>query len=178
MYFLVLLWLLSQKELAASTNEVCFCDNLEHINCCEHQNKTDACSSFFNEDLIRNDSLIELCGEKFTLSERVIFENFHNVSLRGSVYGTDIICEEHANAGLEIIGSHYFEMEKIRLINCGVLYNSRSLDQHGDNLQFTSSLRIINSTGVKLSHVSIFDSNGTGLAMINSYGSVNDCEFR
>lgn len=148
------------------------------MSCCELENKT--CYNSIDE-LLRNNSLITLCGEQLELSKKVVLDNLHNVGLIGSKGGTNITCAKNHDSGFQIITSRGIELKNIRLINCGTLYNSTSLLNYRDTrkfMKFICSLHITNSTDIAISNVSILNSNGTGLVMINSYGSITGCKFQ
>lgn len=183
MFFLlhVVLLCLPVIQCQDSAGQVCVCSKDETVDtpCCEHANKT--CFSSFLEDSILNESFVAICESEFTLTKKVIFENLKNVTLAGVNGGTNITCARHQDAGFQIVASRDIELTNIWLINCGTLQNStsESVAQKSQRfLKFNCSLHIVNTTGLVIQNVNILSGKGTGLVMINSYGSVLGCIFR
>ncbi|XP_065903791.1 uncharacterized protein [Dysidea avara] len=124
-------------------------------------------------------------GSDYTLSENHTLIDLDNV-LFGSLnsyskFTVSCIHDDNImNTGFTFIAVRNLTIENLNIIGCGTIHVSTSSLNVGEFLMFYSAVFIQNSTDVTLHDVTISDSNGKGLTIIDTNGTVEitDSIFR
>lgn len=139
-----------------------------------------ACCNSLNDALNYTGHESALCNQQFYItmyfnsiaevlysnSSNTFYENIAQISLLGAPGNTVIQCE--VGAGLIFNGTAHVNksmdacIQHISFQGCGAAVNSTS-----------AALYFVRHCHVELSHVMIYNSNGSGLALINMSGGVN-----
>ena len=121
------------------------------------------------------------------LSTKLKFDDFTNLSIEG-VLGTNVptvtvTCQSN-DSGLYFGRIQGLTIRNLAFVGCGALHNSTTTDllSNGKNqtTKFKSTLYIWNSTDIKIMNVGIHWSNGLGMAIFDTNGTViiNDSMFK
>ena len=155
----------------------CFVENgTNSIDQCPQNNEPMINCKYLNElesTLIKEESNIQVlfCSVQFTFTFNIEMQGLHNVSFIGhpSVWSCSA-----GDAGLTIINSTNISITNITFEHCSVIHNSTSVDIANNDslLLFRSAVYIFNSTDITLESVTISYTNGLGLALIDTGGSV------
>ena len=138
--------------------------------------------SFVAENLIQEQFVcIEILGELLNLTEAVDFRNLSNLTIfGGSLDKTVIVCNE-SNAGLAFVNVSNLHIYSLTVESCGALRPSTSFDKRkmAMNLNLSVAVFILNCTDVAIWNVNIISSNGTGLSLYDTNGTVDisHCNF-
>ena len=109
-----------------------------------------------------------------TLTEDHTFANLQNIRFSGSPRDSPSIkCNVAANSGIKFAQVQNLTIEHLNIIDCGMKHMSTSTSKDGDFITHLSALYIQNSTNVLLSNVNISNSNGTGLSVVDTNGTIN-----
>ena len=137
------------------------------------------CDEIFSEgnmsaiEEIKEDLYLKICSDSLKLTQLLHLQNLDTIEVTGEANAISLIdCERES-------GLRFTNISKLKIINleirsCGALFYSTS-QNHSDpdtNTLFRSSIYIINSSDVSIVNIAITDSNGTGLAMIDTNGRV------
>ena len=114
-----------------------------------------------------------------TIKEKYEFTNLQNVRFSGSD-SSMIECSPwpvtddfDANVGIAFIQVKNLTIEHLNITGCGMKHTSTSTSKDGDFITHLSALYIQNSTNVLFSNVNISNSNGTGLSIVDTNGTIN-----
>ena len=125
---------------------------------------------------IANDSIaIEICGPGVNLTRALKFMDITNLSIRGE--NNEIVTNIHCNtsySGLSFVRVVCLSLSFLRLTTCGAKANSTAYDSDTATKAaiFTSAVYILNCTGINISNSIIHSSNGTGISMYDTNGTV------
>ena len=120
---------------------------------------------------------VTVLSERLNLTLPVEFKHFHWLVVSGNV--STILCSE-TNAGLAFVGLHNLTITSLSIQRCGAERNSTSVDLTNNKTDRVSvAVYILNCTGVDIRDVNITSSNGRGLSMYDTNGSVSivNCMF-
>ena len=125
---------------------------------------------------IANDSItIEICEPGVNLTGDLKFIDITNLSIKGE--DNKIVTRIHCNtsySGLSFVRVVGLSLSFLRLTTCGAKANSTAYDSHTATKAaiFTSALYILNCTDINISNSIIHSSNGTGISMYDTNGTV------
>ena len=117
----------------------------------------------------------------YYLNRTYTFNNLQNIKLSGSLVGsnsTTIKCSiananSDANPGIAFIRVKNLAVKNLKIIDCGMKHASTSISKHGEFITHLSALYVQNSTDLLVSNVNISNSNGTGLSIVDTNGTIN-----
>ena len=112
-----------------------------------------------------------------TMKESHTIGNLQNVQFSGSLIGAPsaIKCSTDFddNSGITFVRVKNLTIEHLNIIDCGMKHTSTSTSTNGDFITHSSALYIQNSTNLLVSNVNISNSNGTGLSIVDTNGTIN-----
>lgn len=116
---------------------------------------------------------ISFCSENSVLDGNLDFFNKDAVSLIGKVNST-VTCYGQS-AGIHFRNVRYIQFQNMILNNCGSVHNP-----YNNPYQFSSCIFIENGSSISLRSVSILNSQGSGMVVLQSYALINitDCYFK
>ena len=110
------------------------------------------------------------------LNERYVFTNLQNIRLSGTLLGTRpaIKCTDDfdSDAGIGFIQIKNLTIEHLDIIGCGTKHMSTSTSNNGEFITHLNALYVQNSTDILVFNVSISNSNGTGLSIVDTNGTI------
>ena len=114
-----------------------------------------------------------LCSERVLLHRLVQFENKSFIEISTYEGFSKIICD-NADSGLKFSQIGTLVLKNIAILHCGVEYLSTSLNTtSGDTfVSFRSSVYIENSADINIINITIANSDGTGMAIIDTNGNI------
>ena len=125
---------------------------------------------------IENDTVIVIASSRLEVENVVLLVGLHNISMIGISNGTLIECTcAHTNScGLRIKRSYGVELINVSISSCG----ARGV-LNGTDIWLTSGVFISDSGNVVMEYVSVTNSRGYGMFMVNLYGDVfvDNCAF-
>ena len=137
------------------------------------------CDEIFSEgnmsaiEEIKEDLYLKICSDSLKLTQLLHLQNLDTIEVTGEANAISLIdCERES--GLRFTNISKLKIMNLEIRSCGALFYSTS-QNHSDpdvNTLFRSSIYIINSSDVSIVNIAITDSNGTGLAMIDTNGRV------
>ena len=139
--------------------------------------------SFVADQLSQKDlkHMVEIVieGEVLDLRRGVEFSGYSELSIYGS--STTVNCAGSSGAGLAFVDVQGLRLHSLSVEGCGTERNSTSVNPHSPNQ--TECLRvavyILNCTNISIDRVNIRSSNGTGVSLYDTGGTVEitDCQF-
>ena len=109
-----------------------------------------------------------------TLTASHTFTNLQNIRFSGNRDSPSIIkCNIDANSGIKFVQVKNLTIEHLNIIDCGMKHTSTSTSKDGDFITHLSALYIQNSTNLLVANVNISNSNGTGLSIVDTNGTIN-----
>ena len=112
-----------------------------------------------------------------TLNKRYLFTNLQNIRLSGSLLSTrpTIKCTDDfdTDTGISFIQIKNLTIEYLNIIGCGIKHTSSSTSNNGEFITHLNALYVQNSTDLLVSNVNISNSNGTGLSIVDTNGTIN-----
>jgi len=123
-------------------------------------------------------------GTIHMLTEHYIVSDLLNVRFTVNQFGipSTISCGSDIDStpGITFIGITNLTIEYLNIVGCGMKHISTSISKRKQFISFLSALYVQNSTNLLVRNVNISNSNGTGLAIIDTIGAVNivDSVFR
>ena len=169
---LMLVLHLSSSTQATAVKQCIVNDRNSSIEVCNNCSEVREIGSI--PDLVnKSDIELILCGDAFEVEQPITFNSVENISLRGlEGQGTAIYCTE--GIGLSFVNVTDIKISDLVFIECGGLFNSTSLNsqEKTSTLEFLVSIYIYKCTNVTIEGVSVIDSNGTGIAMFDTDGTV------
>ena len=112
-----------------------------------------------------------------TINKRYLFTNLQNIRLSGSLSGarSTIKCTDDfdTDTGISFIQIKNLTIEYLNVIGCGMKHASSSTSNNGEFITHLNALYIQNSTDLLVSNVNISNSNGTGLSIVDTNGTIN-----
>ena len=110
-----------------------------------------------------------------TLTEGRTFTDLQNIRFSGSLRDSSstIKCNIDANSGIKFVQVKNLTIEHLNIIDCGMKHTSTSTSKDGDFITHLSALYIQNSTNLLVANVNISNSNGTGLSIVDTNGTIN-----
>ena len=137
------------------------------------------CDEIFSEgnlsaiEEIKEDLYLKICSDSLKLTQLLHLQNLDTIEVTGEANAISLIdCERES--GLRFTNISKLIIMNLEIRSCGALFYSTS-QNHSDpdtNTLFRSSIYIANSSDVSIVNIAITDSNGTGLAMIDTNGRV------
>ena len=114
-----------------------------------------------------------LCSERVLLHRLVQFENKSFIEISTYEGFSKIICD-NTDSGLKFSQIGTLVLNNIAILHCGVEYLSTSLNTtSGDTfVSFRSSVYIENSADINIINITIANSDGTGMAIIDTNGII------
>ena len=118
----------------------------------------------------------------YTLNKTYTFSNLQNVHFSGNLTdkpptlscSTENNNDFDTNSGIAFIQVNNLTIEHLNIIGCGMKHVSTSTSSNnGEFVTHLSALYIQNSTNLLVSSVNISNSNGTGLSIIDTNGTIN-----
>ena len=116
----------------------------------------------------------------YQLNKTYTFSDLQNVKFSGSLIGSPstIKCstdnkDSDVNSGIAFIQAKNLTIKDLNIIDCGMKHVSTSISKDGDFVIHLSTLYIQNSTNLLVSNVNISNSNGTGLSIVDTNGTIN-----
>ena len=178
----LLLYVTAGQETTAVLGEedyglVCVSDNNTSLDS-QCRDSISNCSSFeCIENITRELSSVKILFlvSELRLGHSVNFQNLQSISFECSSTGTIIDCSEaeESGAGLIFTHVHNLQIENMTLSQCSTARDMKSYLQANTNWRlYRSAIHIVNSTNVSLVGITITGSPGSGLALLNTDGSV------
>ena len=106
-----------------------------------------------------------------TLTASHVFTNLQNVQFFGNT--SAMIKCSLATFGIVFIQIKNLTIENLNITGCGMKHTSTSTSKDGDFITHLSALYIQNSTNLLVANVNISNSNGTGLSIVDTNGTIN-----
>ena len=134
--------------------------------------------SFVSENLTQRLFVhIEILGDVLNLTRAVDFTDYSNLTICGSGTNNTLYCNE-SEAGLEFVRVTNLTMYSLTVKNCGTPRPSTSTQNH-TLLLLPVAVYVLNCTHVSLQAVDFVSSNGTGLSIYDTNGTVDivHCNF-
>ena len=144
---------------------------------CLNSNSTaEACQSlsFVAEHLTqKNLVVIEMKSELLVLTKPVEFNSYTYLTIRGS--GNTTLHCNISNAGLAFVSVKNLIVHSVTIDHCGALRESTSVDPERprETELLNVAVYLLNCTDVSIQSVDVQSSNGTGLSMYDTNGTVN-----
>ena len=145
------------------------CQSVQGPNCCDFN----AC---FSE--ISNFTMIQFQTAEVYLRRELVFTGQKDIAFVGSNSGTKLVCLQ--NGGLTFNAVENLCISGLLISNCGHVWASSTMITFDSATALTSSSVVIfNSTNVFLLGVHIANSNGSGIAIVNTDGrvTIENCKF-
>ena len=120
-------------------------------------------------DGIPSNSVLQLTNGTCYLTHPLIFTGVSNITIRGQGYQYTHISCKHTNAGLVFSNSSHIELNDFTIDSCGVTSIIEETYLTGNA---SKSVVIATTKNVQLQRLSITNSHGYGLFIINSFESV------
>ena len=117
-------------------------------------------------------------GKVHVLKEGYTFADLKNVRFTTTQVGipSTIKCtnsDTNANPGIAFVKVTNLAIEYLNIVGCGMKHVSTSILKDEQFITFFSALYVQNSTNLSVRNVNISNSNGTGLAIIDTNGTVD-----
>ena len=123
------------------------------------------------ENITHSDMVeITIVSELLNLSTPVEFKNFSYLSVIGWKNPT-VYCND-SSAGIAFVGVRNLTLKSLTIKNCGSPRDSTSVVSN-KTLALNVAVYILNCTDVLINDVAIVESNGTGLSLYDTNGTVN-----
>ena len=184
-FILMLSWKLSNAVLRTPE---CSVDTAESANqkvyncniCCNPQNCTKPCENNCEileaiatevKEQMHSHVQININTTKMPLNDNVSFSNLASLTINGELNPTIIFCNASANASAGIVLSdvHSITLNNLELVGCGSVI--RNVFKTKNN-NFCSALTLIYCSDVKINGLTIAQSKGTGLTILNHQGGI------
>ena len=149
--------------------------NVHTVTCCQRDESysSDGClidiHLSLKSILLPSNSILELTNGTCYLTHPLNFTGVHSITIRGQGYQYTHISCKHTNAGLVFSNSSHIELSDFTIDSCGMTSTSEEGYLTGDT---SMSIVIATTRNVQLQRLSITNSHGYGLFIINSFGSV------
>ena len=128
--------------------------------------------SFVSENLTQRLFVrIEILGDVLNLTRAVNFTDYSNLTICGSGGNNTLYCNE-SEAGLAFVRVTNLTMYSLTVENCGTPRPSTSTQNH-TLLLLPVAVYVLNCSHVSLQAVDFVSSNGTGLSIYDTNGTVN-----
>lgn len=181
MLTLIVLLILGKLE-DSQGSLICVCNNgtaLEET--ILNQNFERCCSSCeasfpsLNDMNLSNNSIGVICANRLELTTQVTLKKLANVSLAGySASSRTLLLCNGSNSGLIISESQNINLLNVELKSCG----SQIILENRIRNRSIASLHIKDTFNVKITNVHVYRGQGKGISIVNSYGTVEECEFK
>ena len=122
---------------------------------------------------------VTLLSESLELAVPVDFKHFEWLLVHSGINHSTIFCSG-TNAGIAFVDVHNLTIHSLELQRCGAGRNSTSVDMKTNKTDLVSvAVYILNCTGMDIHDVNITSSNGRGLVIYDTNGSVSikNCVF-
>ena len=154
----------------------------DSVDCLESRSNEKCRSLSFVADYLTQREMVEIVIEsgELNLTGPVDFTEFHHLTISGHSSPTLITCNG-SGAGLAFVGVGDLALHSLVIEGCGAERNSTSVDPGTPNE--TELLRVavylLNCTDVTIHRLDIRSSNGTGLSLYDTNGTVDisNCNF-
>lgn len=118
-----------------------------------------------------------ICSERLVLESLISFKNMASITIQSYRNLSTVIACNGSNMGFKFTHSSSITLKNLQIANCGVEYEvtSRSIKRDATTdtpPQFQAGVYIFNCSRVTIMNVSIYESDGIGLSIINTYGEV------
>ena len=178
------IFILISGKLSNAEPPECSTDRAESANkkvyniCCSSQNCTEPCENDCEtletiatevKEQMHCDVQINISITKMPLNNNVSFSNLASLTINGEINPTNISCETSANvsAGIVLSDVHSITLNNLELIKCGSVI--QNIFKSKNNI-FSSALTLIHCSDVKINRLTIAQSKGTGLTILNHQG--------
>ena len=164
----------SIAEAAADLKVYNICCNPQ--NCakpCENSSEYDILEMIANEikaDHKYENVWININTTRMSLNRNVSFSNLSSLTINGDNSTSNIFCEASANASAGIVLSdvHSITLNNLKLTGCGSVVKNNIFKNK--NHDFSSALTLVCCSDVHISGLTITQSKGTGLTILNHQG--------
>ena len=123
---------------------------------------------------------IKILNDQIDISTSLKFVNYRNLTIKGRNNSTTICCNE-SNSGLMFMLVDNLTIVSVSIENCGVLRETTQPTPSSQNSAQKTliAVYILNCTDVTINNVDIMYSNGTGLSIYHSNGTIDitNCTF-
>ena len=119
------------------------------------------------QDAIADSTKVVITTRSITLNKTVLFQNYTRIALVGHNHSTTITCHPQyaiGGAGLQFMEVRGLEIRNLKISNCGSINTG--------SYTIWSAVYIVSSMDVSFKNGSIINSNGRGLALLNTCGGV------
>lgn len=117
---------------------------------------------------------VTVCGPEINLTQSLLFEDYIDLTLTGMKNsGATINCNT-SGSGLSFFRVKELSVEHLNMESCGAQGNSTMVDSQKGNISVTynSAVYILNCTDVAIRNIIVQKSNGTGLSIFDTNGTV------
>uniref|UniRef100_A0A1X7UXA8 Right handed beta helix domain-containing protein n=1 Tax=Amphimedon queenslandica TaxID=400682 RepID=A0A1X7UXA8_AMPQE len=124
---------------------------------------------------VSDDTVLMLLNDEEIIDSIIEFANISGLSLFG-MNGTNIVCSQQiVKYGLKFINVTNIRISEVTIINCGALYHYESNVTHQGVFSYHSSSAVYfeNCTNIRINHINVSNSHGTGLTLYDSNGNVS-----
>lgn len=178
--FILLSGKLSNAKSPECSNNTTESANLKVYNiCCNPQNFTEPCendceilkviATEVKEQMHCDVQINIIRTTRMPLNYNVSFSNLASLTINGETNPTTISCETsaRASAGIVLSDVRSITLNNLELIGCGSV--TRNIFKSKNN-NFSSALTMIHCSDVKINRLTIAQSKGTGLTILNHQG--------
>jgi len=134
----------------------------------ESEKKSCQCFMNMNANLVNfnfhNCLEVILNATEFHLNGTLLIEKTDQITIRGSSNSTTVQCSP--NSGIIVKHVAFIEIYLVQFQGCGLLHTSFSNDSF--QISFLSAVYVFNITKLSLYGITVTESNGTGLVILNS----------
>ena len=113
----------------------------------------------------------------YKITEKYEFTNLQYVWFSGSnssmIECSPVTDDFNTNSGIAFIQIKNLTIEHLNITGCGMKHTSTSISTNRNFITHLSALYIQNSTNLLVANVNISNSNGTGLSIVDTNGTIN-----
>ena len=170
------------KSCFTSTNHSTSCNVTDSLSLNQCRNSSVHLICCKSHTICYNSIDVVFMSGNYTIKGKYRFTNLQNVRFSGShsdsgtpptIKCSPITDASNDNSGLAFIQVKNLTIEYLNIIGCGMNHTSTSTSTNGDFITHFSALYVQNSTDLLVSNVSISNSNGTGLSIVDTNGTIN-----
>ena len=169
-------------------HQLVFCLDYEVANvlCLHQENKINNCQSCtrdytdikaINNIMPSGNFVIQFCSDKFNLTSELVIRDKIAVNITG--YNSKIVCNPSSQGILIFSNVTQLRMQDISFHSCGASLPSQLHGLLGDDVMLATSIFVVSCTDVTISNLTVNESFGNGLTMIDNDGRVEikNCNF-
>lgn len=169
----------SNEGCVVSVNETAIISNICIHKCTFHETDLPGLDMALNcakQNLINNTGVkVKILSERLTLSQTHHFEG--GLSLHFTGMPSSIVCNTSQLSGLRFTNSQDIVFEDLTFHGCGLQFTSKSRNFENTRsnvmVKSLSAIYFSKCTDITLSNISITNSEGTGLTLVNCHGTIN-----